>query len=474
MSFAADASILHVADLTAADDSQLVRYLKSHGSASGGYDISSAAGLEKLSKSQRDEVGPSTVDNTTAPISLDIDTLLTRLTCLSDYGPDGSSRRAPLRQRHEAAATTSDRSTPPDTTIEDLVTGDYQELIQDGGRPICRIESLFDSLAAPGASCDALRPWLDDPGSSSRDQDIQAVYSRQLARWWDFRKWQWNTHGIHGDGAFSAFLEASKSRYERIGAYDRVSDPRFESEVRWQWAQKPVSRRWSFPTYTAVVRRKLAPHHFVRTFRLKKNPRHQDQWSTWLEYLVYEYLLFERLNDFVESEERRHSQAWERLLEAMPLSARQRRESLDKPGNSHLTEATINLDVSQPSNTRQRHSSRQTAALKEQLAAARADAAAIKTTLEDFIRETAPYRRAKESADRQRRRVNWVVEEARVMEAEMKAEEKAERSHQRGLSKTSGRGEAGSKKRKLGVEEDLPNESWAKRTRHGQKVQESC
>lgn len=57
MSFAeAPAPVFTAADLLEFDESQLVRYLESNSRVDGGFDISNAANLESLSKSQRDEL----------------------------------------------------------------------------------------------------------------------------------------------------------------------------------------------------------------------------------------------------------------------------------------------------------------------------------------------------------------------------------------------------------------------------------
>jgi len=56
MSFA-EASAPTAAELLAFDEGQLVRYLESHRRAEGGFEIWNLAGLESLSKGQRDELG---------------------------------------------------------------------------------------------------------------------------------------------------------------------------------------------------------------------------------------------------------------------------------------------------------------------------------------------------------------------------------------------------------------------------------
>ena len=58
MSFTeAPAPVFTATDLLVLNGSQLVRYLESNRRIGGGFDISNAAGVESLSKSQQDELG---------------------------------------------------------------------------------------------------------------------------------------------------------------------------------------------------------------------------------------------------------------------------------------------------------------------------------------------------------------------------------------------------------------------------------
>ncbi|KAF2185447.1 hypothetical protein K469DRAFT_665039 [Zopfia rhizophila CBS 207.26] len=434
MSFAeAPAPVFTAADLLAFDESQLVRYLESNSRVDGGFDISNAASLESLSKSQRDELGSRLraaaprAENATASRSINMDALLARLTSI-EGGQDGSPELGRLRSPPETSE--SARSTvPPDPNEEYLYeASSYHELIQDGGRPVCPIEVLSHILDEPAASYEPILPWLSHLDSASRNGEIQTVFSRQLDRWWDFCKWQWDNRGTaDGDGGFSAFLAAKRSKYERIGDMRWVSDSSFEETMLRLWQQKPELRLLSddqeFPAYREAVKRRLAPHNFNRPLQLMKDPRKQTEWTTWLEYLNFEQWWLERHAAAAEAEERQYHQAWKRLLEA-------RRQNTG------------------------------TVALAKQLAAAQANLDTAMKAIDDFIRDTAHYRRAEAAVYHQKNRVQWVLKEARVMEAEV--------PQQRGTARNNSKSDAGeSKKRRRSDDDVIPSESWSKRTRRG-------
>ncbi|PVH90349.1 hypothetical protein DM02DRAFT_734621 [Periconia macrospinosa] len=201
------------ADLLALDKTQIVRYLESNRRVDGGFDISNAAGVESLSKSQRDELGSklrAAAEIATVSRSIDMDALLARLASI-ESGQDRSPELGCLRPPRESSESTVPPNPDEEYLYEDL---SYHELIQDGGRPVCPIEVLLNILNEPAASREPILPWLSDPDSASRNGEMQTVYSRQLDRWWAFRKWQWDNRGTtDGDGGFSAFLAAKRRVY---------------------------------------------------------------------------------------------------------------------------------------------------------------------------------------------------------------------------------------------------------------------
>ncbi len=348
----------------------------------------------------------------------------------------------------------STESTPPPITIMALEASSHQELIKDGGRPACSIQELSHILAEPMVRYKAILPWLsDDPDSEIGDGEIKTVFSRQFMRWWDFRKSQWDNRGI-GDGeeGFSVFLEASRRRYEGMGGRAMVSAPSFEQTVRRQWQQKPASRQLpdgpAFPAYREAVKRRLAPHHFIRPLQLKENPRQQTKWTDWLEYLSYEQWWLEKLTAVAEPLEEQYHQASRRLLEAPRCPSR---EAM----GSNCTNAARSSAASGSTQTRQRRPAKNVD-LAKKLEAARAALEATNKTIDDFIRETVPYTHARKATYYQRHRVEWVVKEARLMETEMSQQSKPMKSNIKVDTKEN-------KKRQRGDDEEIPPESRSKR-----------
>lgn len=111
--------------------------------------------------------------------------------------------------------------------------------------------------------------------------------------------------------------------------------------------------------------------------------------------------------------------------------------------------------------TRQRRPGAQPAIdLTKELEAARAVLGTTNKSIDDFIRETAPYRRAETAAFYQRLRVEWVVKEARLMETQMSQQSKTATSK---ISLNSD----GNKKRQRDDDKETHSEPWPKKTRRG-------
>jgi hypothetical protein len=136
--------------------------------------------------------------------------------------------------RPPAGSFESGESTPPPITIMAVEISSHHELIRDGGRPACSVEELTHILAEPMTRYKTILSWLsDDPDSEIGDGEMKTIFSRQFARWWDFRKSQWDNRGI-GDSekGLSAFLEASTRRYKGMGAQAMVSAPSFNETIQ--------------------------------------------------------------------------------------------------------------------------------------------------------------------------------------------------------------------------------------------------
>ena len=246
-------------------------------------------------------------------LELNVDELLTRVTDLASK-QDGSSNRAPSRSPDESTG-----STPPPTAVQDFENASGDGLIEDGGRPACSPQELLHILAEPTTRYTAILPRLSDHADTEVGAgEMTTVFSRQFARWWNFRKSQWSNRGLGDDeDGFSAFLEATRRRYEMIGAKAMLAAPSFNETIRWQWQHMPASRQLpdgqSFAAYKDAAEIRLAPHHFARRLQLKKNPLQQDVWPNWLEYLNYEKWCLESFTATAESLEQQFLESWSRL-----------------------------------------------------------------------------------------------------------------------------------------------------------------
>ena len=338
-------------------------------------------------------------------------------------------------------------STPPPISCQNFEVLSHDGLIEDGGRPACSTEELSHILADPTTRYTAILPWLsDDPDTETGAGEIKTVFSRQFARWWNFRKSQWSNRGLSdGDEGLSAFLEANRRRYEGMGVHAMVSAPSFNETIRRQWQHMPAFRQLpdgqSFSAYKDAVQIRLAPHHFTRRLQLKKNPHQQDAWANWLEYLSYEKWCLELLTATAESLEQQFLESWKLLGARGP--------------DSNIASSRPVVSSSAPP---RRRPGAKTAIPAEELEAGQAERDASNKAIRDFIRETEPYKRARAAAYYQRHRVEWVIEQARSMETEMSQQRNKAESNTKGNTKES-------KKRRRNEEKDISLESQSKRAK---------
>ncbi|KAF2680632.1 hypothetical protein K458DRAFT_489826 [Lentithecium fluviatile CBS 122367] len=395
------ASLPAANDLLAFTESQLVHHLESHSRVHGGFDISSAVGLENLSKSQRDALGDRLraaafrAKNTTASQSIDSQALLARLASIAGT-KDSSSEPKHLRWPSETSETSGGTLSPQlDEEILDQVAC-YEQLVEENGKPVCSVEVLRHIINEPAASHEPVLPWLSD----RLDGDIRTVLSRQLARWWEFRKWQSDNRGTEDQG-FSDFLAAKRSRYEQAGVAT-MTESIFKETVWRLWHDKPqfrlLSKSQDFNTYKETVKKRLAPHNFRQPLKLLKNSRNQNEWTTWLEYVAFEQWWQERLADATELEEQQYRQAWMKLLNEVRWFA----ESGSEFHGANSAAFSLSSHT-----------------LAERTAAAQADLATARQTISDFIRDTEGYRLAEDAMYRQKIRVKWVLKQAQMMEPEV-------------------------------------------------------
>lgn len=374
---------------------------------------------------------------------LNVDELLTRLTDLTGR-QDDSSNLEPRRSPGESI-----ESTPPPISYQNFEVLSRDGLIEDGGRPACSTQELSHILAEPATRHTAVLSWLsDDLDTETGAAEIKTVFSRQFARWWNFRKSQWSNRGLDdGEEGLSAFLEANRRRYEGMGAYKMISAPSFNETIQRQWQHMPASRQLPdgqpFSAYRDAVQTRLTPHHFTRRLQLKKNPHQQDMWTNWLEYLNFEKWRLESLTATAESLEQRFLESWKLL------SARESDSSIASSSRPVVSSFTL---------PRRRPAAKTVSPVKE-LEAAQAERDASNKRIRDFIRETNPYRRAQAAAYYQRHRVEWIIKEARLMETEMSQQRKTAKNN------TKDDNTKASKKRRRDDEQEVSPESQSKRVK---------
>jgi hypothetical protein len=141
--------------------------------------------------------------------------------------------------------------------------------------------------------------WLDLPKKQyAAYQKVLPLFSKQLEHWRTFQLyWQWGNRGSAGrDAGFAAFLASMKTDYLDKGELEAVADEdSFESMARrmWQYEQPKLTvsstNTERFTSYVRAMKKRLGSHSFTHPFHLSKDPREQDEWTTWVEYLNYIY-----------------------------------------------------------------------------------------------------------------------------------------------------------------------------------------
>jgi hypothetical protein len=210
--------------------------------------------------------------------------------------------------------------------MQEYETKCYQALLDDGCRPLFLISLLLQVSTNADAYRDLLRPWTRYPGTSN-PEDWQ-VFSRQLRRWKEFRKWQLGNR--RQTVGFSEYLNEQQREFERMGvAAGWTARPDFEQAIRSQWEdeyghgqQQPGNgddAEAVLSRYAEATKRLLMNCGFVQPFELHADPKQQGQWTTYVEYV--EYLAFECfwLGQFARSAQKlrvQHDAGWEGLVKA--------------------------------------------------------------------------------------------------------------------------------------------------------------
>lgn len=282
----------------------------------------------------------------------------------------------------------------------------HDELIKAGGRPAVTSDFFFGTFTDAEASSEILTQWLDDPDSGFRDGHVPPLFSTQLEDWESFQhKWQWDNRGKYASSeGFTSFLESQRKRWLHKGESKLVSDPSFEATTRkiWEYEQRPLelSGREGFAAYAQAVERRLASHHFTQPVQLAEDPRKQDAWTTWVEYLCYVYWWLDWHVAAMETAEPKYRKAWDEL------------QRFEKSPFSTTTTTTSVPD--------------------EELGTIKAQLEATRQQIHKFIKDTKMYRRCERAVRRHELRAQWVLEQVSLIESAAIAGNKPPEDHANG------------------------------------------
>lgn len=207
----------------------------------------------------------------------------------------------------------------------------YHELINDSGRPPCSLETLDKIYQSFTGFADLLRPWLEN--TVPQHPDDLGVFSRPLARWKEFRRWQRDNRGGGNSTAeegLAAFRDEKQRYFESTGLGSITTGPEFEDTIRKVWRQEQDTgglegvrevKNGSFTDYERAARRRLAEHGFHEAFRLLKDLRRQDERAMSIEYLEFEYWWLDADAKTVQRHKPSHDAAWAELVQSGVLEA---------------------------------------------------------------------------------------------------------------------------------------------------------
>ncbi|KAL8652033.1 MAG: hypothetical protein Q9210_002919 [Variospora velana] len=396
-------AVVTAQELLAFDEGRLLQFLDQCRVEGGGFDISRVAHVDKLSGSQREEFAER-VNSATDKAGPDPIELARRLW---DYSPK-SPTQSPVPERNNRASDpiehtsrlwASRRRSPtqspdPEGNNRAYEAFCYDELVKAGGRPAWPIEVLLRTSRDE----DKLEPWLPVYKDwKRRDDNLPPVFSTQRKDWLLFQhRWQWDNRGkIACEEDFSAFLDSEKKELLHKREVKEVSDPWYEYDKRKRWEDLPryfeASGSEGFKAYAQAVAKRLASHNFTQPFQLAEDPRQQDGWTTWVEYLNFGYWWQDRYTASLKASEPNHRKIWEDL------------------GSCCNPSAILPI----------------TGTPNEKLKACRALLDETCQKIHNYNLGTDAYRTVKSDYRRQKLRVQWVLEQLPLIEAETSLEYKA-------------------------------------------------
>lgn len=184
-------------------------------------------------------------------------------------------------------------------------------------------------LEKPEEYRELIQPLQKYPG----DNQPFDIFLEQNERWKDFRKWQKDNRGLEDENdTYDAHVKEAtfwakriKLDWARADFEDKLKRNPLCLEAEWRYEMKARNRQRlrcrerdcnGSADYFEAVKRRLASHDITRPFELKEDPTQQDQLTTWIEYLGYEYWYLDEHAGDMERLAPKHDEAWKRLVDA--------------------------------------------------------------------------------------------------------------------------------------------------------------
>lgn len=208
----------------------------------------------------------------------------------------------------------------------------------------------------------------------------------------------------------------------------------------------PKEGKWGFSNYKKRLNQRLAKYGFTRSFQLQSDLSRQDALTTWIEYLGYEYWFYDQDAGYVRCFQRRHDEAWKKLVDSGML----------RPGETYEVVCDIERvfrDASEEERAEKSLQSATTAVLAAEAAVARARGVQVSQTahrrgllaaqaalntvqmafeslkrrsdvITDFVQQTKGYRNAERNIEHQKLLLQWIQQQIPLIELESKLSER--------------------------------------------------
>ncbi|KAL9024581.1 MAG: hypothetical protein Q9196_006414 [Gyalolechia fulgens] len=239
------------------------------------------------------------VERVTAP-SIDA----TALVALLHHIPSESEHRT--MQSYYPSPSCGSTVEPPEDEDREHEIKCHQALLDDGCRPLFHVRLLPQIEANPDAYVHLLRPWASQKHPTDPREAWQAL-SKQWDRWKEFRVWQ--LRGRRRRPGFDEYLDAYRRDYFMSGGISSgTAEADFERVARLCWEDEyDYEDGEDVERHAERLGRRLVQQALVlrRPFSLLADPKGQDQWTTYVEYLAFEAESLYRLTGLAERLEKR-------------------------------------------------------------------------------------------------------------------------------------------------------------------------